>query len=102
MSIPDYMVVQRHPRPIGIAILSVLHILGGVLLAIAAVAFIVVFQSDPRLVEMLSKAGITMPLLAAGIIFLAVLGTASGIGMWVGPKMGLVSGNLLLCLFNRS
>lgn len=86
----DYLTVRD--RPLGITILSILHFVGGVALAIGLVAFAFV-RVDPQVTQALSEIGIPLPLLIAGIGFLAVLGIASAIGMWKGKTWGWYLGS---------
>jgi hypothetical protein len=88
MSVPDYMMVQRFVRPIGITILSILHGLGGVVLVIVTLTLLNAVGDDERFEKMLAQIGIPAPLLVAGILYLAVLATASAVGMWMGAKWG--------------
>jgi hypothetical protein len=93
MSLPDYMVAARSARPLGISILSVLHFLGGVVLLILAAAFPILTANKPEIAEGMAAVGIPLPLLIAGIVFLAVLAIGSGIGMWIGAKWGWYLGS---------
>lgn len=90
MSLPEYMAPSR---PLGIAILSVLHCIGGVILAVLAVAFPVFAAKEPELREVLSSIGVPFPLLIVGIVVLVALTLGSGIGMWIGAKWGWYLGS---------
>jgi hypothetical protein len=94
MSLPDYMITDRERRPVGISILSILHILGGVLLAGLMVASPFIFSREPEIAARLSDMGIPLVLLYVGILFLTVLTLGSGIGMWIGAKWGWYLGLL--------
>lgn len=86
----DYMQVKP-PRPAGIAILSILAILGGIMIAGLLLYFAVYLPPSKRreMGQGVSETlGVAPSLLIAAVVFLGVLGTASGIGMWLGRKWG--------------
>ena len=72
-------------RPIGVSILAVLHLIGGVLLLYAQV---VLFANFDRVSESLDTVGIPPTLLVFGLVLLAGITFASGIGMWLGTRWG--------------
>lgn len=73
------------PRPGGISILAVLHFIGGILLF--GTQFLL-FANLQAMEESLHAIGIPPVLLIIGVMFLAVLAIASGVGMWMGAKWG--------------
>jgi hypothetical protein len=91
----DYTAVRK--RPVGVSILTVLALIGAVLMTVAiGFGAIVVFGGDERVRqarEGLAEMGMPLPLLAVGVIFLAALAWASGIGMWIGSKWGWYCGS---------
>jgi hypothetical protein len=72
-------------RPIGVSILAVLHLVGGV--GLVAMQVWMLFDYE-RIAAGMSEVGIPPTLLFIGVLLLAVLGLASGIGMWIGTKWG--------------
>lgn len=72
-------------RPVGVSILAVLHLVGGVLLLGAQFMLIANMQ---EMDESLRFAGIPPMLLIGGVMFLAILTIASGVGMRMGTKWG--------------
>lgn len=72
-------------RPRGIAILSVLAMMGGVNLLVMPIAFAAAWQ---ELSAAFMEMGLPPVLLFVGIAFLAVLTLVSGISMWLGLKWG--------------
>jgi hypothetical protein len=72
-------------RPVGVSILAVLHIGGGILLFGAQ---FLLFANLAAIGESLRSIGIPPLLLIIGVMFLAVLTIASGVGMWIGAKWG--------------
>jgi hypothetical protein len=91
MTTPDYM--QVRDRPVGLSILAVLHLIGGIILAIGVVTLGFVFANDPKFAEMMSSMGITRGALIAGVLILAVLSLASAIGIWSGAVWGWYVGS---------
>jgi len=86
----DYLAARN--RPIGIILLSILHLAGGLLLFAILVA-VYLLSHDDKLQEALDSVGIPLPMLLAGIGFLGLLGVASGIGMLRGKKWGWYLGS---------
>jgi hypothetical protein len=77
---------RRAPtRPVGVSILAVLNLLGGI--AVFGAQFLLLVNL-PSMEEPLRTLGIPPVLLIIGMIFLAVLTFASGVGMWLGTKWG--------------
>ncbi|MEQ8788655.1 MAG: hypothetical protein RIC55_20260 [Pirellulaceae bacterium] len=72
-------------RPIGVTILAVLHLLGGALLFVSQ--FLLLANLD-TLDESFQAIGISPVLVLGGLMLLACLATASGVGMWIGAKWG--------------
>lgn len=72
-------------RPLGVTILAFLHCIGGVLLIGAQLLFL---ANLSRVAEELDKIGFHPLLLILGVLLLAGLGLASGIGMWLGTRWG--------------
>ena len=72
-------------RPVGVSILAVLHLIGGIVLFGAQFLLIANLQAMD---ESLRSIGIPPVLLIVGVMFLAVLAIASGVGMWMGTKWG--------------
>ena len=78
--------VSAQPRPLGISILAVLHVLGGI--GILAVQLFV----QPRGVEEADQAmrnfGFTFSMAVAAFTLVAALGIVSGVGFWLGRPWG--------------
>ena len=72
-------------RPVGVSILSALHIVGGVLLLGLQVFMLAKLDEVSK---GLSDAGIPPALLIMGMLLLAGIALASGIGMWLGTRWG--------------
>lgn len=72
-------------RPTGVSILAALHLVGGGLLF--GVQFLM-FANLEAMEESLRSIGIPPVLLIVGVMFLAILAIASGVGMWLGTKWG--------------
>jgi hypothetical protein len=72
-------------RPLGISILAVLHIVGGIILGVMQ---LVLLGKLNEIEAPLRSIGIPPVLLVIGVGFLALLGTAAGVGMWTGKKWG--------------
>lgn len=69
-------------RPVGITILALLYFVGG----LGLLALQVVFHR--QLAEGLGSIGATAVVAFLGIFFLAAIGIAAGIGMWLGKSWG--------------
>jgi hypothetical protein len=75
----DYLIARE--RPLGIILLTILHSVGGIGLAIVILAS--VFTGiDADAMDALRSVGIPFPFVVVGVCFLSVLGIASAIGMW--------------------
>lgn len=72
-------------RPVGISILAALHFVGGIILFGGQ---FLLFANLQAMEDSLRSVGMPPALLIAGVMFLAVLATASGVGMWIGAKWG--------------
>ena len=72
-------------RPVGISILAVLHVIGGI--GLFGVQFLM-FANLQTMEETLRTIGIPPILLIVGVMFLAILAIASGVGMWLGKAWG--------------
>jgi hypothetical protein len=75
---------RKLPRPLGVSILAMLHVIGGVLL-FGVQLYLVSLLADfdpPRGIR------ITPPLIIARIVFFCSILIASGIGMWRGAAWG--------------
>lgn len=92
MSLPDYMLAGRAERPVGISILSILHVFGGALL-LAFVAVGLILRTDTKFTESLAAVGIPLPLLLFAFGFLAILNIVSGVAMWRGATWGWYLGS---------
>ena len=90
MSTTDYI---TPPRPLGISILSILHFVGGVALAVLAAVLPMIAAGQPEIAETLATIGLPLPLLIAGIFFLAALAIGSAVGMWIGARWGWYLGS---------
>jgi ABC-type Na+ efflux pump permease subunit len=75
---------EERKRPIGISILTVLHIGVGMLMGILAVISLAV----PEIRQVLGMLGSLGPLFVIVMVFLSALCIASGIGMRKGRKWG--------------
>jgi hypothetical protein len=73
------------PRPVGVSILAVLHVLFGVLLVGAQFLMLARLSA---MEDSLRAIGMPPMLLLIGVLFLSVLAIASGIGMWLGTQWG--------------
>ncbi len=91
MVMPDYM-MQRQDRPIGITLLSVLHFASGILFGMLAICGAAMVR-EPQVAEAIAKIGIPIPLLAASLGVLTLLGILSGVGMWKGARWGWYLGS---------
>lgn len=76
----------RNKRPVGIAILAWLHIIGGALGALAI--GVPLLRNTPEAREALSQNGMVPFLLLTALVFLCVLACLSGIGLWLGRWWG--------------
>ena len=81
--VPDYM--QVRDRPLGVTILSVLHLLGG-LMILPLLA--VLFANSAEAQKPLQELGLPFEVLVAGVCLLAVNSVFSGIGLFLGRKWG--------------
>ncbi|WP_425396633.1 hypothetical protein [Aeoliella sp.] len=72
-------------RPVGVTILAILHFIGGVVLLIAQ---FLLFTNLETIGGNLRFVGVSPLLLVIGLMFLAILTIASGVGMWMGTKWG--------------
>lgn len=90
MGILDFM--EREDRPLGVALLSVLHFISGILIGVLAIWGLTMLR-EPRVAEGIAKFGIPIPLLATAIGFLVLLGVLSGVGMWKGTRWGWYLGS---------
>jgi len=72
-------------RPIGVTILAVLHVVGGVILLGAQVLLL---ANLDRVSASMSSVGIPPALLVFGVMLLAGIALASGVGMWLGTPWG--------------
>ena len=84
---------SRKKRPIGISILSWLHILGGAAGAAIVVAFLPGMWNTPEALGVLNAIGIPPALLLLAIVFLLILACLSGVGMWMGKRWGWFLGS---------
>lgn len=91
MSIFDFL-LSREDRPLGIALLSALNFVGGVLLCGLMIWGAMRFN-EPRFTEGITKLGVPTSAIAASVGFLAILGIISGIGMWKGTQWGWYVGS---------
>jgi hypothetical protein len=85
----DYLTARE--RPIGIAILSVLVLLGALLTTGGAVVggYYLAISPDAATIESrLEAIGIPLPLLIANFAFIILLKFGSGVGLWTGSKWG--------------
>jgi len=73
------------PRPTGVSILAVLHIIGGIVLI--GVQFLM-FANRDAMEESLRTIGVSSISVVIGVMFLSVLAIASGVGMWLGTRWG--------------
>ncbi len=78
----------------GIAILAWLHIIGGVLGSITIVLLELAMQQHPEARQGLNMLGISPFVLLIGVIVILVLRLTSGIGMWKGTRWGWYLGSL--------
>lgn len=85
---------HRPTRPVGVSLLAVLHIVGGVGLAVVLLIGLAYLgntsQSRNRdgLLQVLNSNGISPALLLFGILFLLGIALASGIGLMLGSRWG--------------
>jgi hypothetical protein len=73
-------------RPFGIAILSVLHVAGGILGCLELMLGSAWFMAELRNSSLVL--GVPLALVIGEFVFLFALALASGIGMWTGEKWG--------------
>ncbi|MCM2373534.1 hypothetical protein [Aporhodopirellula aestuarii] len=76
---------QPAERPVGVTLLAALNFIGGVLLF--GVQFLLIANLG-AMEESLRTVGIPPILMIVGVMFLALLAIASGVGMWLGTKWG--------------
>ncbi|MHC4876534.1 MAG: hypothetical protein ACYTGL_08545, partial [Planctomycetota bacterium] len=69
----------------GVTILAVLHLVGGVLLLVGQVMLL---ANLDRVSQGLNGVGIPPALLVMGVMLLAGIALASGVGMWLGTRWG--------------
>ena len=84
----EYMAGQPFLRPVGISVLSGLHIVAGILGAISAVLLANQFRNNLEGREAASAMGIPPSLYVLSVVFLVALALVSGIGMLTGKKWG--------------
>ena len=72
-------------RPLGVTLLAILQLIGGVLFL--GVQFLILIKFN-AMNDILRPAGMSLVLLSLGVMLLATLSIASGIGMWLGAKWG--------------
>jgi hypothetical protein len=75
------------PRPVGVSILAVLHLIGGIGLFVVQL-FLFLFANVAAIEESLRGIGLPPALFVIGVMFLSVLTIASAIGMWLGTRWG--------------
>ncbi len=78
------------PRPLGVAILAVLHVLGG--LGILTVQLFVQPRGVEEADQVMRNFGFTFEIALAAFAFLALLYLGSGIGLWLGKAWGWWTG----------
>lgn len=72
-------------RPLGLSILAALHVIGGILLFGAQ---FLLWSRYEEMQQPMQAIGIPPILLLVAIMFLSLLGIASGVGMWTGARWG--------------
>ena len=77
--------LTKKERPTGVSILAAIHMFGGAVLLIMQVVMLWKFDA---IADTLNEVGIPPILLVLGVMLLAGLGLASGIGMWIGTRWG--------------
>ncbi len=87
------MNASKETRPIGIAILSWLHMISGIFGFFIFILLILLFRNNPEAQNLLSSIGIPPVLLIVAILFILVMTLVSGIGMWKGKKWGWILGS---------
>lgn len=81
-------------RPTGVTLLAILHFLGG--LATATILSVIAYaRTDPDIKERLAALDLQLLPLVGAMVFLAVLGIGSAIGMWWGARLGWYLGSFL-------
>ncbi len=80
-------------RPVGIAILSWLHMISGILGFIIFIFLFLIFRNNPPAINSLSSIGIPPLLSVIGVFFILAMTIISGIGMWKGKKWGWMLGS---------
>jgi len=89
LALPDHLATVRG-RPIGISLLSVLHVVGGVL-AVLVMGFVLWEALTERRSELEPPLWLMMTFLVVYIVLLL----GSGLGMWLGAKWGWWLGNFV-------
>lgn len=82
-------------RPVGVAILAWLGMIGGVLGFIGVLVLLVVIPRVPAASGVLRMSGMPLLLVAVVVSFILVLAFVSGAGMWMGRKWGWFAGSFL-------
>lgn len=85
--------MENKTRPRGISILRVLHLVGGIILAIILVPLIIAFKSNPEASEAFAAMGMSPIAALIAMILLCVITIASGVTMWKGIKWGWYLGS---------
>ncbi len=80
-------------RPVGIAILAWLGMIGGVIGSIGMVVLMFVIPHVPEVSDALRMSGATLLLAGVVVVFILVLGFVSGLGMWMGKRWGWFAGS---------
>lgn len=80
-------------RPVGVAILAWLGMIGGVLGFIGVLAMLIVIPRVPAASAVLRMSGIPLLLAAVVLSLILVFAFVSGIGMWMGRKWGWFAGS---------
>jgi hypothetical protein len=80
-------------RPKGISILAVLHLIGGVIGAIAIIPLVLTFIEVPEASQALDEMGIPPISVLINLTFILIITIASGIGMWRGKRWGWYLGS---------
>jgi hypothetical protein len=82
-------------RPIGISILSWLHIIAGTGGGAVSLLLLLSMSGNPRTQEVLAALGIPPPLLAISVALIFGTTLASGVGMWKGRPWGWYIGSFV-------
>ena len=76
-------------RPVGVTIFAILHLIGGVLLVgVLLFGLPMLFANLDRVTQVLDKIGVPLIVFVAGLLLLAGITLASGIGLWLGTRWG--------------